>query len=254
MHNERHEELVALAALGLPHGDEGAEYARLLEEGCAECERLLPQLRLAAAALAVSAPPREPRPSLRAELLASLGPARLPGRRAPVAGWAFAAAAALLFVMVLLDDARLRRQREELRTQNVELAGQVKSSLMELSRRELRARVIESDDVKIVFLGGQGTQPKANAKVFWSERANARVLVVGGLKPLPTAQQYQIWMFVDGKPVDQGVFDVDTSGRAIVQSGDLSAARKAVKCAVTIEPRGGLPQPSGPIVLFGTVS
>ena len=46
MHSERHEELVALAALGPPSGEDGAEYARLLEEGCAECERLLPALRL----------------------------------------------------------------------------------------------------------------------------------------------------------------------------------------------------------------
>ena len=254
MHNERHEELVALASLGLPQGEEAAEYARLLEEGCAECERLLPQLRLAAAALAVSAPPRQPRTGLRAELLASLGPSRLPARRAPLTAWAFAAAAAVLFVVVLFDDARLRREREELRGKSSELAGQVESSRTELSRRALRAHVLESDDIRILFLGGQGPQPQAHAKVFWSETAKARILVAGGLQPLPTDRQYQVWMFVDGKPVDQGVFDVDASGRAIVQSNDLTAVRTAVICAVTIEPRGGLPQPSGPIVLHGTVS
>jgi anti-sigma-K factor RskA len=253
MHSERHEELVALAALGLPSGDEAAEYARLLE-GCPECERLLPELRYAAAALAVSAPPREPRPALREELLASLGPSRPAARRSSVSGWAFAAAAALLFVMVLYDDARLRREREELRAQNSELAGQVESSRTELSRRDLRARVMESDDVRMLFLGGQGPQPKAHGKVFWSEGAKRGVLVAGNLEPLPPDRQYQLWVFVDGKPVDAGVFDADAEGRALFESRDLAAVRAAENFAVTVEPRGGLPQPSGPIVLIGSPS
>src|SRR6266511_294558 len=48
MHSERHEELVSLAALGLPLEEDAAEYARLLEERCPACEGLLPELRLGA--------------------------------------------------------------------------------------------------------------------------------------------------------------------------------------------------------------
>ncbi|MEO8347839.1 MAG: anti-sigma factor, partial [Acidobacteriota bacterium] len=213
MHSERHEDLVALAALGLAAGEEAAEYARLLEEGCAECERLMPELRLATAALAVSAPPLQPRPGLREELLASLGPSLPSARRPAVSAWIFAAAAALLFGIVLYDDARLRREREELRAQNSDLGGQVASGRTELSRRDLRARVIESDDVRMLFLGGQGPQPKAHGKVFWSEGAKRGVLVAGNLEPLPPDRQYQLWVFVDGKPVDAGVFDADAAGR-----------------------------------------
>lgn len=253
MHSERHEELVALAALGPPSGEDGAEYARLLEEGCAECERLLPALRLAATALAVSAPPIEPRPGLRNEILSSLGPSRPAARRSAGAGWAFAAAAALLFAVVLYDDARLRREREELRASNSELAGQVASSRAELSRRDLRARVMESDDVRILFLGGQGPQPKARGRVFWSEGAKRGVLVAGSLAPLPPDRQYQLWVFVDGKPVDAGVFDADAAGRALFESRDLAAVRAAENFAVTVEPRGGVPAPTGPIVLIGQV-
>lgn len=253
MHSERHEELAALAALGLPLGEEAAEYTQLLAD-CAECDRLLPELRLAAAALAASVPPRAPRPSLRGELLASLGHSRPSVRRSSVSGWAFAAAAALLFVIVAFDDARLRREREELRARNSELAGQVESSRTELSRRDLRARVMESDDVRMLFLGGQGPQPKAHGKVFWSEGAKRGVLVAGNLEPLPPDHQYQLWVFVDGKPVDAGVFDADAAGRALFESRDLAAVRAAENFAVTVEPRGGLPQPSGPIVLIGSPS
>lgn len=255
MHSERHEELVAQAALGTLLGEEGVEYARLLEEGCSECERLLPELRLASTALAASAPARTPRPGLRAEILAAIGPSRAPARPAsPLLPWALAAAAAVLFVVVLLDDARLRREREGLRAQNADLAGRVESSRTELSRRDLRARVMESDDVRMLFLGGQGPQPNARGRVFWSEGAKRGVLVAGNLEALPPDRQYQLWVFVDGKPVDAGVFDVDRAGRALFESKDLAAVRSAENFAVTVEPRGGVPQPTGPIVLVGAPS
>jgi anti-sigma-K factor RskA len=38
----------------------------------------------------------------------------------------------------------------------------------------------------------------------------------------------------------------------LVESPDLSAIASAQNFAVTVEPRGGLPAPSGPIVLVGT--
>jgi anti-sigma-K factor RskA len=251
MHSDRHEELLSLAALGVLLADDAADYERLLEERCSVCEGLLPELREAAAALGAVVPSRPPRPALRAELIASLGPARPSSSRA---GWAFAAAAAALFVMIALDDARLRRQREELRARNSELAQRVEASRSELARRDLRARVLESDDVRMLFLGGHGPQPGARAKVFWSPAARRGVLVAAHLQLLPPDRQYQLWVFVDGKPVDAGVFDVDPSGKTLFESKDLSAVRTAENFAVTVEPRGGLPQPSGPIVLIGSPS
>ena len=156
--------------------------------------------------------------------------------------------------MIGLDDARLRRQREELRARNSELARSVDATRSELARRELRARVLESDDVRMLLLGGHGPQPGARAKVFWSPAAKRGVLVAAHLEPLPPDRQYQLWVFVDGKPVDAGVFDVDPSGKTLFESKDLSAVRTAENFAVTVEPRGGLPQPSGPIVLIGSPS
>lgn len=255
MHSDRHEELLSLTALGVPLADDAADYERLLEERCSVCEGLLAELREAAAALGATVPPRRPRPARRAELIAALGPARRSaGPTSSGAGWIFAAAAAALFVMIALDDARLRRQREELRARNSELAQSVDASRSELARRDLRARVLESDDVRMLFLGGHGPQPGARAKVFWSPAAKRGVLVAAHLQPLPPDRQYQLWVFVDGKPVDAGVFDVDPSGKTLFESKDLSAVRTAENFAVTVEPRGGLPQPSGPIVLIGSPS
>lgn len=264
MHSEQHEELLSLAAAGVRLvGEDLLEYERLLAEPCPECVALLAELRFAATSLGVLAPGRSPRPALKESILTSIQasaspaarPAPRPVPRSPAfAPWAFAAAAAVLFAVVALDDARLRRQREELTARSSDLAQRLEQERSELARRDLRTRVMESDDVRLLFLGGHGPQPNARAKVFWSEKAKRGILLAGSLQPLPPDRQYQLWVFVDGKPVDAGVFDVDPSGRALFESKDLTAIRTAENFAVTVEPRGGVPQPTGPIVLIGSSS
>jgi len=256
-HSERHEELVALQVLGLPNAEEAGELESHLEEGCRACEDLLVELRQSAAALAAGVPPRRPSPEARERLLASLAPSRaqaaLPRAKAsPFAPWLVAAAAAALFAFFAFDDARLRSQSEETRRREATLASRLHSAEAELARRDLRARVLESEDVRILFLGGKDPQPEARAKVFWSEKAKRGFVVAANLEALPADRQYQLWVFDKGKPVDAGVFDADPAGRALFESKDLSSIAAAENFAVTVEPRGGVPQPTGPIVLLGT--
>ena len=256
-HNERFEELVALQALSLPEREEAAELSRHLQDGCAECERLLVDFRVAASALAVEAPARRPSPEVKRRLLASLGPARVSAVPSARASWIPALiglAAALLLAVFVTDDLHLRRQRERLRSRSVQLSERLESVERDLARRDLRVKVLESDDVKVLMLDGKDPQPAARAKVFWSEKAKRGILVAGNLSVLPADKQYELWVFADSKPVPAGVFDADPAGRALFESTDLSAIVVAQNFAVTVEPRGGVPQPTGPIVLVGSPS
>ena len=251
-HSERHEELVAALVLGSPLGPDAAELERHLAEGCAVCEALLSEGREAASALASAVPPVAPPPELKARILAALGPSRAAAPR-PVSATAwrvFAAAAALLLVAVGLDDAGLRREREELRSRSADLAGRLQTAETALAERVLRARVLESDDVRMMLLGGTGPQPDARGRVFWSPKARRGVLVAGSLAALPADRQYELWVFLEGKPVNAGVFDVDASGRVLFESRDFPES-EAQNFAVTVEPRGGVPAPTGPVVLVG---
>jgi hypothetical protein len=277
-HSERHEELVALRALGSLGAD--PELEGHLAEGCAICEELLQELRQAGSALAFSVPARRPSPGVRDRVLASLEPVReAPAgeitRPARTRQWWLLAAAAAILLFFIADRTRLSVQRERLQEELAatrsrltiaereaargaqtgatasELASRLRSAEAELARRDLRARVLESDDVRMLFLGGRDPQPGARGKVFWSDTARRGFVVAGNLQPLPADRQYQLWVFERGKPVDAGVFDVDPAGRALFESKDMSGISGAENFAVTIEPRGGLPQPSGPIVLLG---
>ena len=256
MHNERFEELAAVHALGIPLEEESADFARHRKEGCSVCEELLSDFSAAAAALAIEAPPREPSPRVRDRILRSIRPA--PGTPAPapssVAPWLLAAAAALVLAILTFDDARLRREREELASRAADLTARLSDARAEISRKALQARVLESDDVRILFLGGKDPQPDARARVFWSEKARRGILVAGNLASLPPDKQYELWVFIEGKPVPAGVFDADSSGRALFESPSLASLPAAQNFAVTVEPRGGVPAPTGPIVLLGTPS
>jgi hypothetical protein len=253
-HNERFEELVALQAMGLPLGEEASDLARHFDEGCEDCERLLTEFRIAATALSVEAPPRRPRAEVREKLLGSLGPVPRPVSPAAPSwtSWLLGLAALVVFGILISDDMRLRRQREELRSQNLQLAENLDGAKRDLARRDLRVRVLESDDIQVLSLGGKDPQPSARARVFWSEKAKRGILLAGNLAALAPDKQYELWVFDKGKPVPAGVFDSDASGRALMESPDLSAIGSAQNFAVTIEPRGGVAQPTGPIVLIGT--
>jgi hypothetical protein len=254
-HNEKFEELAALQALGLPLGEESGAFGRHCQEGCPTCEDLFVDFQIASSALAAAVPARRPRPELKTRILESL-PDAGPGvvampRRPSGAAWWLAAAAALLFAFAAWDDARLRRQREDLRSQTAQLSAELSTARQEMARRDLRVRVLESDDVKVLFLGAKDPQPSARAKVFWSEKAKTGMLLAGNLAPLPPDKQYELWVFAEGKPVAAGVFDADASGRAFFESNKLAGLAPAQNFAVTVEPRGGVPQPTGPIVLVG---
>lgn len=255
MHSERFEELAASSALGVPLGDDAAAFARHLAE-CETCRILVAENREAAALLGGSIPAVAPRPEVKRRLLASLSEpgARVPSGASPssrLPAWLLAAAAVLLVVFMGWDDARLRRERSDLRSQTAFLAAKVSSAERDIARRDLQARVLESEDLRVLALGGKDPQPSARARVYWSARAKRGVLLAGNLQPLPAGKQYELWVFSAGKPVPAGVFDADTEGRAFVESSDLSSIDTAQNFAVTIEPRGGVPAPTGPIVLVG---
>ena len=78
------------------------------------------------------------------------------------------------------------------------------------------------------------------------------MLVVYELPPPPPGQSYQLWVIAGGAPVSAGVFDLDPDGRARYATRSEPPLDGPVTIAVTLEPEGGRPQPTGPMVLAGT--
>jgi len=106
-----------------------------------------------------------------------------------------------------------------------------------------------------VKLAGTKISPQANMMVYWHKKGQ-HVMVDNTKMALPendTANQYQLWAIVNGKPVDLGVFDAQTQPKKLLLT--MKEVGNAQAFAVTLEKRGGSASPTmEKMVVFGAVS
>jgi anti-sigma-K factor RskA len=100
-------------------------------------------------------------------------------------------------------------------------------------------------------LAGTPEAPQAHARLLGSPEEQTAVLLVSGLEPLPPERDYQLWFLREGKPVGSVVFDVRQNGQGQMM---VRAPRQLAHydlAAITPEPAGGSPGPTGPIMIAG---
>ena len=109
---------------------------------------------------------------------------------------------------------------------------------------------MESHDTVTVALAPQPGQPQGAAHVMYNTKMGM-LMYEGEIAPAPTAKSYELWVIpTDGKPINAGVFNPIT-GRADHWMMKMPAGVEPKMFAVTLEPQGGMPQPTGPMVLVG---
>ncbi len=241
-----HDELKALCALyvldALGPDDRGA-LEEHLAEGCSECERELAELLRVGTALAASVPQVEPDPAVKSRLMARMR-RRAVIRSVPV--WFPAAAAALALIFLGWQTLQLRQQVARQQLQIADLSGRLESQV-ELSR------LLASAASRIIELAGTDVRPGASARVLWDTDAQMWYLYVSNLAPLPEDQTYQLWFIVGDQPHSAGILRTDEAGSAFARVELPPDLVDVAGAAVSLEPAGGVPQPTGPIVLLGNV-
>jgi anti-sigma-K factor RskA len=258
-HDLRFEQAADVYALGALDGQELTEFEAHLASGCPACAERLRETRDALMLLPRSLPQEAPPPALRARLLERIAAER-PVARAPVAlrperrrsrglwwaGWAGLAAAAVLLVLV---HAQLRATREEIRN----LETRLSTLQTELAEREETLRFLSDPDVRYVSLAGLKPTPEASAWLLWNPAARKGLLLARGLPPAPPGRAYELWAIAGTEPVPAGVFTVDAAGRGLLRLPPLPGGQTFDTFAVTLEPAGGVPKPTGPMHLAGKV-
>jgi anti-sigma-K factor RskA len=255
MSHEPYLELAASYALGALEGEERSQFEAHLRQGCRECEAALLEYGETLAALAAGLPPVAPPAQVKAALMSRIeseaGPSRGPDLRSPWwAPWRLTLAGALAVAAVAV----------------LYLSWQVTTLDRDLARRsgeiaDLRARVAEQQqllallrapDTRVAALGGLKPSPAAHGRMWWNREAGG-LLVAAGLPAAPGGKTYQLWAIAGGKPVSAGIFDVDARGSATLPVKPLPSIGDVEMFAVTLEPAGGLTQPSGEMYLAGKV-
>jgi anti-sigma-K factor RskA len=282
---EQLRELASLHALGVLSAEERAELAtamaadaelaaevRLLEDTAGALGGVVAQVdppaRLRARVLAVAgieADPAAVAPGIsvvggRSGTRTSDAPAPARAGSRGVAGWLAAAAALVLASGLGLWALQLRTSLDAMNARVDRAEAEVVRIQRTLNEAQQQTRVLQAHnsvlfapDTLRVDLAGEGPAPGSKARAFMSRHSGV-VLVADQLPALPADKVYQLWVVpVGAAPVSAGLLAPDPTGHAALffpMPADVTAPQAL---AVTVEPAGGLPAPSGSRVLLGAV-
>ncbi len=103
-------------------------------------------------------------------------------------------------------------------------------------------------------LAGKTANVQAKGRIFWDQSKRKWIFVARDLPPLSPDKTYQLWFVpAAGNPVSAAIFNTMTDGSVQAEidvPGNIAMLKAA---AVTTEPAGGLPQPSGQFALLGAL-
>jgi hypothetical protein len=173
--------------------------------------------------------------------------------------YGLAAAASIAAVLAGLYAYTLRQRIDDLEMQlrtvsAAQLAAEQR--LVGLQADAARTRQIEAilaaPDVRRQDLKGLEPARNAYARAFWSP-SRGIVFATAGLPRLPADKVYQLWIVPRGaSPVSVGLLSQDQDGRTTDVAAMPGEVTEGTAFAVTLEPAGGVPAPTGPMYLLGS--
>jgi anti-sigma-K factor RskA len=252
MNHDEWLERAEIYALGALDREDLTLFEAHLVAGCALCETHLRESREALIQLPRSLAPLEPPPRVKTVLLKRIAPetkrAIAERTASPWLWWSLAGglAAAALLIAVSWNLIASRNQVRELQGRLAALQSQV-------NEREEVIRFLSDPQVRIVNLAALPASPGASGQLLWNPRSSAGLLLVTGLPPTTADKAYELWGIAGAEPVPAGVFTVNQGGVTLFRLPALPQAKNFDKFAVTLEPAGGVPQPTGPMHLLGNV-
>ena len=266
-----HQELHSRAAgyvLGALSPEERAEFAAHLSE-CADCAAEVYSFAPVVVALAHAAPPVDPGVALRERVVARvLQPpgqpvpkprATVAAARRPTGQWLLAAAslAAAVGFGTYAFHLRGRVGGLEERLRDITLRADASERQLAAVRQTVaEARgfvvVLAASDLVRVDLAGQSPAPGASARGFWS-RSSGLIFTASNLPPLPGGRTYQLWIVTPNAPVSAGLLKPGERGEVHAVFAPPRGVVTLAALAVTNEPEGGVPAPTGEKYLVGLV-
>lgn len=244
MVHEDYKEMIPARALSALDAAEARALNDHLSE-CDECRLELQEWEATAAALSVSAKPMEPSPEVRERLLKEVRtelsvPQVIPFRSATRNIWTSfgslgAIAAVILATALIVGLIVLWRENRAL---NERLAW----------TQEFQ-QLVSTPGARMTELKGTDVGAGAIAKLVYDNNGRA-MLMADNLPTVPQGKAYQLWFIVGNSPPMPGkTFVPGSDGKGVLKDQMPQAALNSAVFAITLEPAGGLPAPTGKIYL-----
>ena len=257
--HEEFESIAALDAIGAATPDEEASLRAHLDS-CADCRRARDEFAEAATLLARNLDPVAPPNDVRDRIVGTIHQAESEGdddddvvvdasdRFRAMNPWWLATAATLFLALWGWRELAIRAAKVRIHDQEAQIQqlGE-QNSLLEQQKAKLAAEMsaLASADTRTISLAGQAVAPAASARVFLEPAKRRAVVFFYNLPENAKDKSYQLWIIRADQPKPQsaGVFDA-TSGHASLTISNLPIDTQIKALAVTLEPSGGVEQPT----------
>ena len=245
MVHEDYKEMIPARALSALEAAEARALNDHLSE-CAECRMELEEWEATAAALSVSAKPMEPSPEVRERLLNEVRkeladvPQVIPFRSATRNIWMSfgslgAIAAVIVATALIVGLVVMWRENNALRDR--------------LASMQEFQQLVSTPGARMAELKGTDVGAGAIAKLVYDNNGRA-MLMADKLPTVPEGKAYQLWFIVGNNPPMPGkTFVPDNEGKGVLKDQMPQAALTSAVFAITLEPAGGVPTPTGKIYL-----
>jgi hypothetical protein len=168
--------------------------------------------------------------------------------------YAIAATAALVITGVQLGRVTLERNRMRAEVSGADTtlaAAPGEDSLLAMVRqKDSMIAAMTGPDVKVVPLMNQGARQPLG-RMVWNRASNDWIMVTYNLRQPKPGMTYQVWLVTADSKISAGTFKPDANGNTMMHARytlDRNALRSV---AITEEPEGGMPAPTGPMVIAG---
>lgn len=275
MDREQFQELCAAYVLNALEGDELREFENALEGAGPEMRRMFEEIRWTAMHLPLNAEMSDPSQAVKERILQAIQRRPAQQRKNVFTQLAIALgfqrpqfALAVAFVLVLGISAlftytmflreRLNLREGEIATLQSDIAQQQQRFVkleQEYKKQEDVLQLLRSPKIEVVLMGGLEVNPAGYGKIIWDPVKKTAILQISNLPPAPQDKDYQLWVIKDKKPISAGVFSLtDPEKEQFFKIERLIESDKKVisAFAITLEPKGGVPQPTGAMYLIGS--
>ena len=159
--------------------------------------------------------------------------------------WAPAAVAfACITIFLVVENRKLDQQLDGMRADVAQLQSQVQDT-------EANVALFSAKDTVRVALAPSKDFRGTSASVRYNARLGKAFYSDSLSTPAPPDKSYQLWLVpADGKPISAGILN-PTSGTGSEMFVSVPPGTNAKAFAVTVEPLGGSPQPTGAKILVG---
>ena len=259
MENERFRELCAAYFLEDLDESELNEFKKALDSGDKEFEKIFVEFQKLYFKIPLSVKPAEPPKRLKRNIFNTIrnnqgskvglaeyiiGILKLKNPRVALS------LLALLIVSLIGLGYFSYMQKETIFEQNsriVELTNKVEQN-------DAILKVISAKQFEVTILNGLQVNPGGYGKILWDAANKKAVLQISNLPPTNPDKDYQLWVIKNNKPVSNGIFSIKHEGEGFFEVTNLVETDRTLinAFAVTLEPKGGVPQPTGKMFLLGS--